>query len=188
MTDRPMPDFEYASTWDFKEHARAVRALSSQNLRRQPWRRVLWAVWPVLFLAILFGLPLLRTHGPVDWPRVLVAAAPWIAVLIFWYWFITVGAPYLAASRTRKNDPASQGIIVRSLNPDGFQVSGAGINLTLSWEAVPEIVETPEFFLVYSTRLNAYPIPKRLMTSPEEVQRVRDYLRGKVQERARLLS
>jgi hypothetical protein len=182
------PALTYTLPWDFKEHVRATRALTAVTLRRQPLRRAFMLGWPLILLLMALLPKVVWTRSPIDWTAVVVGMAPWLLVVLFFYALTFWGTPYLAAWRTKRNDPATQAPLTRTIDSDGFRITGPSISISMGWPAISAVVETKQFFLIYATKVCAYYIPKHVVGSPSEVAHLRDRIRELVGDRAELLS
>ncbi len=87
---------------------------------------------------------------------------------------------------SRRLDPSAQGTLTRTLSAEGFRIDGTGQSVVLTWKGVHSAVETPEFLLIFLNKVSAYYVPKRLISTPHELQAVRDLLQANLGERAQL--
>jgi hypothetical protein len=179
------PVYRYSSPWDFKEHQRALRAVSTVTIRRQPWKRLFRLTFPVLLFVLIMGPQLWRDRPAVD-SNFAVNLALWLVLVLAWVAVIKWGDVYLATRRVQKLDPAAKGTLVRTLSDEGFRVEGSGVSVELQWAGIHSAVETPEFFLIFLNKLCAYYIPKVLISQAGEVARLRQLLSARLGDRAHL--
>jgi YcxB-like protein len=177
--------YRYSSPWAFKEHQRALRAMSAVTIRRQPWKRLFRLAFPVLLLAFIMGPQLLRDDPAID-SNFAANLALWLVLILAWAAVIRWGDVYLATRRVHKLDPSTKGTLVRTLSDEGFRVDGSGVSVELQWAGIHSAVETPEFFLIFMNKLAAYYIPKVLISQSGEIARVRQLLSARLGDRAQL--
>lgn len=63
------------------------------------------------------------------------------------------------------------------LSPSGVGVSCAAIKAEFPWNALLRVEETKEFILFYMAKSRALYLPKRCLTAPEVLDRIRNTVR-----------
>jgi len=174
---------QYTFRWSHAEHVRAQRA--TLRYMRGGWKFTVLPVALAAFLLLLVISPLVvgaRSWGEV-WPAVLPYAVVLVVIMILVRW----GTPWLAARRVERNDPSVKGEFRHVVADGGLAIQTVAASVQLTWEHLANVIETPEFFLFYSTPQTAYFTPKRVIPAPE-LRALRDMIRAHVGNRARLLS
>lgn len=180
-----MTRYQYASPWDFREHQRALRAVSAVTLRRRPWFWAFRITFPFFLAALVFGSQWLSEGFELN-TIFFMGALPWLLLILVWMIFLRWGESYLATRRTRRLDPSAAGTLTRTFTPDGFRIDGTGVSVDLRWHGIHSVVETREFLLVFHNKLCGYYVPKRLIVAPHQLDAVRDLIRANLGERAQL--
>ena len=95
-----------------------------------------------------------------------------VAMLAGW-WVIAV--PVLAAVAVLASRPGGRvpGRHAWGIEADGIGISMPLANLALRWDGVRKVRETREFFLFYVSSRRAYALPRRAVTSTEDLDALR---------------
>jgi YcxB-like protein len=180
-----MAPLSYSSPWNFNEHRRAVQDLSRITFRRQPVRRLLPLGIIVIASSLFLGPRLLQTDVEINTDLImdlLFLVLVLVLLIVMGLW----GASHLAARRTQRLDPSAKGTLTRTLTDIGFRIDGAGQSVDLKWDSVHSAVETNEFLHIFHNKLCSYYVPKRLIATRDQLDEVRDLLRTKLGDRARI--
>jgi len=170
MTDSELPPLTFPASWDASEHRRAARTV--YKLRVRSWWDRLRLPFFVLWLAIVI------TPGfflPDGWSY-LWSVSPWVALAFLWLVSWALLWPRLSARNVAKNDPDARAGYTRVIDATGLHLHGATSRVSLTWERIHRVVETPEFFLFYFGPKIAYYLPKRAVP-PDCVEPLRERLR-----------
>jgi hypothetical protein len=169
--------------WSLSEGYRAIRAAGRHGPR----------VWPAyLFMVVLVagtsGGTLLRQYQEGGFAGVNLGL---LALALFPLGLIVVAVPlaslWTAYSHGRSNRMAAGEQLV-GLTPTGLHTAGPLQRGTIPWEALMKVVETPEFFLFYQTKIAAVYLPKRVLGGPPGLDRWRGLLLEHLNGRAQLLT
>jgi YcxB-like protein len=166
-------------TWDWTraEHIRVHKALS-----REVWRRgLLRIVRAVFFLGIGAGalVPLyLAFRGDAT---LLIRVLPWLLMIGLWLSLFTWILPRSSARAHLKLHRGPQRL---AISPDALESGCDTCSNQLRWSAIQRVVETPEFFFLFYTPQCAYYLPKQVLRTPAEQERVRIALRTYLPEQA----
>ena len=174
--------FEYH--WNLAEHARLFRAVMRYRLTGWLSRAAL-PIIGAAFLLFVLVVPFLKAEAnPVE---VWIAAAPWLQILGLWFGLLRWGLPYLNAWTFRRESHCARHPMRRIISVEGLRAECDTTSADFRWQGIQGVVETPEFFLFYVTRSCAVELPKRVIASEDDLQRVRGVLKEQFGPRARLL-
>ncbi len=158
------------------EETRAVRAIHVR----------LKAMW-------LMGAAFLVVSGLIGWDAFLNVPYPmvsdqWVGgaflVLIALFVYICVCLlPSAAIQRARRGQLTVDGPITMAFTETGFAVRSPYSSFEIAWPAVPRVLETREFLLIFASSVSAQRLPKRVL-SPEELTEVRHLLQRRLGKRA----
>lgn len=110
----------------------------------------------------------------------------WLIVLPAWVLF---GIPFLyrlGARRALARYPTLQGAQTIEVTDEGVRTANERADHTVGWEVVQRVVETPEFFFIYTSPRRALHIPRRAVRDAD-LQPLRALFRAKLSGRARLM-
>jgi len=170
MTALELSALTFPASWDASEHRRAARLVHKHRIRSS-WDRLrvpLLLVWLVLISSPGFLLP--------DGWSYLWGVSPWVALALLWFAAWTVLWPRLSARNVGKNDPDAKDGYARIIDTAGLHLQGATSRVSLTWERIDRVIETPEFFLFYVGPKTAYYLPQRAVPV-EQVGALRERLR-----------
>lgn len=166
------------------EHLRAIRILKQQHHRqtRRIWRE-LRVIAALALLAIIFALATRqwRAQG-----RIRPAEALWVVVPALALAAFAATRPLALKRAVRaqlRHNPATQQERRYTLDENGLSIAGETFLVTLSWEQLETVRETPEFLLFFA-RKTAYYLPKRAIMWPNRLDDLRDLLRQSMGVRA----
>ena len=109
----------------------------------------------IVFAIIMFGLTV-YTYGDV--PIINTVMYIGIGILLLVYIPITL---WLRAKQTLKASPVLSSTLHYAVDGDGFTVTQGEASGVLAWKQIYKMVATKHLVLVYSSRINAYVIPKK---------------------------
>lgn len=109
----------------------------------------------IVFAAALFGMAV-YTYGNVALTRTVLYAA--IGVFLLAYQPATL---WLRSKQSIKASPVLSSELHYLVNEDGFMVTQGEASGVLAWKQVYKMVATKQLVLVYSSRVNAYVIPRK---------------------------
>jgi hypothetical protein len=177
------PSFNIAFPLDFWTRYWASRTLLNH----------LWGTWvcyvffvgiPTIFLviALIIGFDLSKPAA---------FNLPGWANLFGGYVFMFIFMPLLQMfqiwSASRRNKTIL-GIQNQALTRDGLSISSDAFNVNLKWDAIYKAIETKKFFFLYISSRTAYFIPKKRISTAEDLEKLRTVLKTYLKEKARLLS
>jgi hypothetical protein len=167
----------YRWDWTRAEHIRLHKALLREVWRRGPLRTVRAGFFLVIGVASLVLL-----YNAFRGDLVLLARAlPWLLLIGFWSVVFTWMLPRSSARAYMK---LHQGPLRLALTAHAVESGCEICSNQLRWSAFQRAVETPEFFLLFFTSQCACFLPKRVLQTPEEQERVRIALRTYLPEQA----
>ena len=150
--------FEFRFIWDAREHRRLFRALQREALGRSKFRYVIYVWAAVMCLLAVSGM----AHAATGVDRV-EQATPLLIVGLsigLYRWAL----PRIETRSYRRRHalclPNAQ---VVTVTPDAIEARCTTTTTKLTWSGVVRIIETPEFFLFFSTPACALHIPKRVI-------------------------
>lgn len=160
----------YTFSWDRKEFVRFYRALHRHARLGAINRIILRGVGVCAAGAVLLIVFLLATgrHEAAS------AAFPWTLIVLFWASMFRLLAPRSAAKQWEKQNCCAAHPMTRELSADGLRVLCPMRDTRLRWEGIQRAVETQAFFLFFQNDRCALYLPKRAVSGPGELQRVRD--------------
>ena len=163
-----LPGYEY--DWNRAEHARAVRWLTWERMRR-PWLRVLRGfVYLVVAVSLLIAG---FSWSTGDRGGAVVTALLALSVLALTLWFPAVVA-MLHTWRVARTDPNIGHPMRFSFDEDGLLVRCETAETRLHWTGMPRVAESPEFFLFFYSPVLAYYLPKRAVQDPDALRKTID--------------
>ena len=134
-------------------------------------------LWCVLIGLILFSSPASDlSRGTLQAAAVLAAAPVLVIGAIMWN------------ARPRRPGGQPPEPMHYHLCPSSLEIRSPRRSGWLPWEALSEVIETSESFLVFLTPQEHYIIPKRCFQDGRQVAAARELLREQMAGRARLLS
>jgi YcxB-like protein len=159
-----VPDrLEFRFLWNAAEHRRLYNAVWRVTWRRLAYR---WLVLAAVLL-IVVGEAAALAVSPVPLSRVASASAPYLVLIALWFVMIRWGFADLSARSYARNHqrciPHDQ---VRVVTADGIEADCVTTNVKILWSGITRVVESPEFFLVFTGPTCAFAIPKRAV--PDE--------------------
>lgn len=161
-----------AFTWDWTraEHIRLHKALFREASRRGPMRIARAAFYFVIGSVVLVLL-LNAFRGDL---QPLARTFPWLLMVGGWVVLFTWMLPRSSARSYLK---AHRGPLRLVLTPDAVESGCDVCSSQVRWSAIERAVETPEFFFLFYNSQCAYFLPKRVVPTLEEQDRVRATLR-----------
>jgi hypothetical protein len=134
-------------------------------IRRSPLQLVLSAVFPAagIFLAAL-----------VLWSRRPATIDVLITILLCFAF--TPGIIALKLWLARRRNRTVAGVHRFALDSQGIHVSGPAFDVALKWSAINKVAETKRFFLFFFSAQAAQFLPKRVISSADELQAIRDLI------------
>jgi hypothetical protein len=165
----PMKFTVTLTQWDY---LRAIR-----TIKRRSWMSIFtygfFLVLPLLgFVALLF-LPVPWAELPFNpW---LMLAGPLFVLTLPLLWLLNIRLAL-------RNNAAARGPQTIEVNESGLRFSGGLYQSELKWEAILEVVETRDDFLFYISNRFAYFLPKRAVSSSDELRELRFTLEDAVWE------
>jgi hypothetical protein len=167
---------EYSFTWTPAEYVRACHAIT---------RHVRGAASPLLMFVVfaLIGFVAIPFATGTPYASVLMFSIVAFVLLLaaYSYW----GAPWLRARRVLREDPCANEAVRHIVSADGFSVRTRSVAVDVKWDHISQVVETPEFILVYFSKRAAYFTPKRVIPDAN-IQPLRTFFRQTLGERAHL--
>jgi hypothetical protein len=112
---------------------------------------------------------------------ILLGVAPLLLMIVF----VPLAAKW-AARRQLRTGPTTQGVQRIGVGDWGLAISGPLYNGEIAWSSMMRANETPEFFLFFISKLQAFFIPKRLLSEADTV-RVRELVGAGLGNKAELL-
>ena len=109
----------------------------------------------ILFAIALFGLAI-YTYGEVSLPNTIMYVGVGIMMLVY-----MPSTLWLRAKQSIKASPVLSNTLHYMVDADGFTVTQGEASGVLAWKQIYKMVSTKHLVLVYSTRINAYVIPRR---------------------------
>ena len=163
----------YQFRLDPAETIRATRFVQ----QRRPLAWASWLAWPALIgLALLY----LSTGTPLrDMWLLVIAAGGLLGMQLL--------SPLVQRWQVRRayaEPPGLQEPQRYELTAAGLVMSGGAASVTLGWEAILEVTETPEFYLFFFSKRCAYYLPKRVVGGAAEQRSLRTFLRMHLGSRA----
>jgi hypothetical protein len=130
------------------------------------WRRLPSQILSMSFFA-LFGIAYLivmAAAGSLD-----------IFAVLFGVFFIGLTPPLTVLNLwlQRRRNPSARGTQVYEIDGDGFTVSAEAFQLKIEWKGILKVAETKRFFLLFVSKRWAYFIPKRVLSSAEQLTELR---------------
>jgi hypothetical protein len=170
----------FAFPISFKDHYRAARTIQRHQLSY-------WFAW-LFFL----GVPLILMAFML-WQGYTIGNAlrEQGGALMGGPAFMFIAVPLLRAwgiRSARRSNPSIVGEHVFEFTADGLEMRGGLHSVSLKWEAFTRAVETRDFFLLYFAANTAYFLPKHVVTSRVDIDRLRDLLRRSMPGRVKLRS
>lgn len=86
-----------------------------------------------------------------------------------------------------KRAPAAQGKHVWSVSDEGISVVGPLSTGDMKWEAIVKVRESKSDFFFYTSKSFSLFLPKRVLTNEGQIAELRQLLRGKLGNRAKLV-
>ena len=108
-----------------------------------------------IVLAIFVFIAAVLTRGKVEMTYTILYVC--FGVLFLVYMPVTL---WMRSKHAIATSEVLKGVLHYSLEEDGVHVSQGGESAVLPWEQVYKMVSTKSNVLIYSTRLNAYVIPR----------------------------
>jgi YcxB-like protein len=181
-----VPDrLEFRFLWNAAEHRRLYKAVRRAVWRRAWYRRLL----PVAVGSIVVAEAAVLAVSPVPLSRVASGSSPYLVLIAFWFVLIRWGLPYLSARTYARGHqrciPHDQ---VRVVTAEGIEAQCVTTNVTIRWSGVTRLIETPEFFLVFTGPNCAFGIPKRAVPDAESLRALRGVFVGALGPGAELLA
>jgi hypothetical protein len=159
------PDFTIQFTCTFEDFAQSQRVLG-----RNPTRNLVIIVSILLFL----GIPTLRAPAPI-----LLTWSAFLLLIIV----SAIRAHMQAVPRSwRANPPLARRKTVTT-NSDSITIADDLTRNEMLWEHLVSFREGPDVFIVMPTSQIFYMIPKRAFNGAAEVDRFRDLLRKRINQR-----
>ena len=170
--------FTYEFLLDPAETLRAIHDVQRRHsfafLHSSKWD---WAIW-----FVFIAMAVLYFFLPVD------LRALWlVGVIAFFLAGLISFVPWIVRGQLRrafKETPSLQGPQVYQFSDAGLTITGGAMTLTLGWDSLVEVAETPAFFLFYYSKRQAYYFPKRVITNEQDLNRLRELIRAKMGDRA----
>ena len=158
------------------EHSRVLMYM----LRR---KRSYWITMSVLTVIILIIaiVPAIQGYSVAT---VLSTLLPYVLIL----GGIVVALPLLQRwqlKRFYRHTPTWQQEQTHEFSAEGVHMSNSLSNSLMRWDAFVEAVETKEFILLYSSRSMAHFLPKRAITTPEQLRDLRALVETELTRRGR---
>lgn len=167
----------YSWDWTAEEHIRLHKALLRDVRRHGPIR----IVRAGLFLVIGAGVLVLLYIAFRGNLTPLARAFPWLLLIGAWWFLFKWMLPRSSARAYLKFHRGPQRL---ALTPDAVESGCDVCSNQLRWSTIQRAVETPEFFLLFYTSQCACFLPKRVLQTPDEQERVRIALRRYLPEQA----
>ena len=142
-----------------------------------------WITMSVLALVILIIAILQATQG-YSAAAGLSTLLPYVLIL----GGIVVALPLLQRwqlKRLYRHTPTWRQEQTHEFSEEGVRMSNALSNSLMQWDAFVDVVETKEFFLLYSSRSMAHFLPKRAITTPDQLRDLRVLLEAELTRRGR---
>lgn len=109
----------------------------------------------ILFAAAILGLAV-YTYGEVSLPNTIMYVG--VSLLLLVYMPVTL---WLRAKQSITASPVLSNTLHYMVDADGFTVTQGEASGVLAWKQIYKMVSTKHLVLVYSTRINAYVIPRK---------------------------
>lgn len=164
---------EYRFRWTAPEHRQFYRALRREVARTTASGKV------VPLVVIGFG-------GYVLWDAARMGRSAMGIAALFGLWLVFFGGamalvqsltPFLSARTYRRTHGCIAEDQVRAITPEGLEARCTDSTVSVRWSAVRRVVETPDFFLFFTTPRCAIQLPKRSVADPDVLRRaVRSHL------------
>jgi YcxB-like protein len=124
------------------------------------------SAWFVLIAAIF----LLTVIGARDASSRLSAAAP-LTFIAVWFLLDRWGFAYFSArSYARDHAPCIANDQIRILDEEGIAAHCTTSKVSVQWNGIVNVRETPEFFLFFTTPVCAIQLPTRAVDNPEQLR------------------
>ena len=95
-------------------------------------------------------------------------------VILAWLALVRWGMPHLSARTYARNHraciPHDQ---IHVVSHEGIQAQCQTSDVKIQWNGISRVLETPEFFLFFTTPQCAFKVPKRAIPTAEQVEAVR---------------
>lgn len=157
--------FEFRFRWDRAEHRRLYRAMQ-REVRRGSKVRFLLNAW----FAFIAAVALLALIGGRDASSRLSSIVP-LAIVAAWFGFDRWGLAFLSArSYERDHAPCIPNDQIRILDGDGIAAECTTSNVSVRWDGIVKVHETPEFFLFFTTPACAIQLPTRAVRDPQQLR------------------
>ena len=182
----PVPDrLEFRFLWNAAQHRRLFKAVRRVVWRRAWYRRLL----PVAVVFMVVAEAAALAVSPVPLSRIAISSSPYLILIAFWFVLIRWGFPYLSARAYGRDHqrciPFDQ---VRVVTPEGVEAHCVTTNVAIRWSGVTRVIETPEFFLVFTGPNCAFAIPTHAVPDAESLRAVRGAFVRALGPRAELLA
>ena len=118
----------------------------------------------------------------VGLPREMIPSMVPIFVVLVFAPFVPLLTGYLQARQWQKLNPPGHRNLTVTFGEDAFRSSSYVGSSDIRWIAVKQVVETPEFLLIYVTEKIAHYVPKRAIAAAE-LPLVRQLLSSRVDSR-----
>jgi hypothetical protein len=174
VVQSPAPGLAFTYRWDFGEHVRLQRALM-QHHGRSGGRR--W-IFRALLIAMTLVVTLALLGSGSHWRETLRSLAPWLALFALWMGLLRWGLPYYSAWSYRRTNACVDHDMTRAVSPAGIQLRCHTTATDLRWEGVLRATETPEFFLFFVSSNCAVQLPKRAISTNEQLIQVRQVVQA----------
>ena len=166
MSDR----LEFRFLWNAAEHRRFYDVVRRAVARRGTTRWVYAGAFA--FVAILAASQI-RSNGDSA-VGYAFAVAPYLIIAGLWLAFARWGMPHLSARAYERNHqaciPHDQ---VRVVSDDGIEARCVTSDVRMQWSGISRVLETPEFFLFFTTPNCAFQLPKRAIPNTEQLEALR---------------
>jgi YcxB-like protein len=143
--------------------------------------------WAILVLMLaggavaVFLIYALRSGGSRAWPDLLLPMFPWLAIILFLWFFLFRRGGGLKALWDAQ--PALHRPHVVEVYTDRIVFTDAVDRLEHKWEAFTHVRETPGVFLLFTSTYSMHIIPKRVFPSRADIDAFRELIRRTIAQR-----
>jgi YcxB-like protein len=149
---------EVKFSWGTREGYRAVRAMTKHGPALWPWYLIIF-----LLIASTSGQSVFKQWSTQGWAGIDLIQLAWTAALVVIFLAITPLASLWSAWSYRRSSRTADGEQFIAFRDDGLELAGPLYRGHIAWGSIMKAVETPEFLLLYLTRIQGLFVPLRVM-------------------------
>jgi len=175
---REPSDLDFKLTLTKDDYKRAYRLF----MRRSRYFRSFWVIVSLVFLYFISG-HVFDLVGGEDIMTVMISVFPLLVMTVIFVFFLYSWYPALVA----RSAPDVGTAFDINIGDAGIVVSSAAAKARLGWSIFTGAIETPDDFLLFRGGAGFNSYPKRMLTGPQEIERLRETIRKNI-PKATLLS